>query len=197
VRGYRAAALVSILVLGSGGLGAELHSPARADTRARVPGSTLIYGSTGEPDTLNPETSGLQVTGDVDSAVFDSLVGYDTSNRPFPRLASGYSVSADGLSWAFTLRHGVKWADNQPFTSADVAFTYASFIGALAMVGAGILFMPIDIWLKGYLAMGIVMLVQSCVTLTKTARDRFEGGRMVNRIEDARAERLLMEVGKE
>ena len=126
VRGYRAAALVSILVLGSGGLGAELHSPARADTRARVPGSTLIYGSTGEPDTLNPETSGLQVTGDVDSAVFDSLVGYDTSNRPFPRLASGYSVSPDGLSWTFNLRHGVKWADNQPFTSADVAFTYAS-----------------------------------------------------------------------
>jgi len=82
-------------------------------------------------------------------------------------------------------------------SSAWVAFTYASFIGALAMVGAGILFMPIDIWLKGYLAMGIVMLVQSCVTLTKTARDRFEGGRMVNRIEDARAERLLMEVGKE
>ena len=65
------------------------------------------------------------------------------------------------------------------------------------MVAAGILFMPIDVWLKGYLAMGIVMLIQSCVTLTKTARDRFEGSRLVNRIEDARAERLLMDVGKE
>lgn len=82
-------------------------------------------------------------------------------------------------------------------STAWVGFTYASFIGALAMVAAGILFMPIDVWLKGYLAMGIVMLVQSCVTMTKTARDRFEGSRMVNRIEDARAERLLMEVGKE
>ena len=82
-------------------------------------------------------------------------------------------------------------------STAWVGFTYASFIGALAMVAAGILFMPIDVWLKGYLAMGIVMLVQSCVTLTKTARDRFEGSRLVNRIEDARAERLLMDVGKE
>ncbi len=82
-------------------------------------------------------------------------------------------------------------------STAWVGFTYASFIGALVMVAAGILFMPIDVWLKGYLAMGIVMLVQSCVTMTKTARDRFEGSRMVNRIEDARAERLLMEVGKE
>ena len=82
-------------------------------------------------------------------------------------------------------------------STAWVGFTYASFIGALAMVATGILFMPIDVWLKGYLAMGIVMLIQSCVTLTKTARDRFEGSRMVNRIEDARAERLLMDVGKE
>lgn len=82
-------------------------------------------------------------------------------------------------------------------STAWVGFTYASFIGALAMVAAGILFMPIDVWLKGYLAMGIVMLIQSCVTLTKTARDRFEGSRLVNRIEDARAERLLMDVGKE
>ena len=44
--------------------------------------------------------------------------------------------------------------------------------------------------------MGIVMLVQSCVTLTKTVRDMHEGGKMVNRIEDAKAERLLMEVSK-
>ena len=82
-------------------------------------------------------------------------------------------------------------------SSAWVGFSYASFAGALAMVAVGILFMPIDVWLKGYLAMGIVMLIQSCVTLTKTARDRFEGSRLMNRIEDARAERLLMEVGKE
>jgi hypothetical protein len=44
--------------------------------------------------------------------------------------------------------------------------------------------------------MGIVMLVQTCVTLTKTVRDMHESGKMVNRIEDAKAERLLMEVSK-
>ncbi|MDU6830425.1 MAG: YiaA/YiaB family inner membrane protein, partial [Bradyrhizobium sp.] len=56
--------------------------------------------------------------------------------------------------------------------------------------------MPIDLWMKGYLTMGIVMLVQTCVTLTKTLRDRHESSKLVNRIEDARAERLLMEVSK-
>ena len=56
--------------------------------------------------------------------------------------------------------------------------------------------MPIDLAMKGYLAMGVIMLVQSCITLTKTVRDVHESSRFVNRIEDAKAERLLMEVSK-
>ena len=84
-------------------------------------------------------------------------------------------------------------------TSTWVTFTYASFIGSVLMVGAGIVLMSIDFWIKGYLAMGIVMLIQSCITLTKTIRDVHESGKLVNRIEDAKAERLLMgiERGKE
>ena len=53
--------------------------------------------------------------------------------------------------------------------------------------------------MKGYLLMGMAMLIQSCVTVTKTIRDVHESGKLVNRIEDAKAERLLMgiERGKE
>jgi hypothetical protein len=40
------------------------------------------------------------------------------------------------------------------------------------------------------------MLVQSCITLTKTLRDNHEATKFLNRVEDARTERLLMEVGK-
>ncbi|KQP42717.1 hypothetical protein ASF49_02455 [Methylobacterium sp. Leaf104] len=79
-------------------------------------------------------------------------------------------------------------------SGAWVAFTYASFLGSAVMVAAGILFMPMDIWIKGYFAMGTIMLVQSCITATKTIRDVHEGRRMVNRIEDAKTERLLMSV---
>jgi len=84
-------------------------------------------------------------------------------------------------------------------TSSWVTFTYASFIGAVLMVAAGIALMPMDLWIKGYFAMGIVMLIQSCITMTKTIRDVHESGKLVNRIEDAKAERLLMgiERGKE
>ena len=67
------------------------------------------------------------------------------------------------------------------------------------MVGIGVLFAPIDIWIKAYLGMGVALLLQSCITLTKTLRDVHEGAKLVNRIEDAKAERLLMgiERGKE
>ena len=83
---------------------------------------------------------------------------------------------------------------SQPHTGAWVSFSYASFLAAAVMVAAGLLFLPLDWWVKGYLAMGIVMLVQSTVTLTKTLRDNHEAARMVNRLEDAKAEQLLMRV---
>ncbi|MGY3448172.1 YiaA/YiaB family inner membrane protein [Bradyrhizobium sp. USDA 4353] len=84
----------------------------------------------------------------------------------------------------------------QPHSGAFVTFSYVSFAAAALLVVLGLFFMPIDLWMKGYLTMGIVMLVQTCVTLTKTLRDRHESSKLVNRIEDARAERLLMEVSK-
>jgi hypothetical protein len=84
----------------------------------------------------------------------------------------------------------------QPHSGAWVTFTYASFSASAFMVAIGVFFLPLDLWIKGYLAMGIVMLVQSCVTLVKTVRDMHESGKMVNRIEDAKTERLLMEVSK-
>ena len=77
-----------------------------------------------------------------------------------------------------------------------IAFTYVSFLAALAMVVVGIILIPLDLAMKGYLAMGVAMLIQSCITLTKTLRDNDEAGKLVNRLEDARTERLLMDVSK-
>jgi hypothetical protein len=81
-------------------------------------------------------------------------------------------------------------------SAAWITFTYASFFASVAMVGIGILFAPIDIWIKAYFAMGAALLVQSCITMTKTLRDVHESGKLVNRIEDARAERLLMGIDR-
>jgi len=84
------------------------------------------------------------------------------------------------------LRHSAAW----------VTFTYATFALSLGMIGLGVAFMPIDTWMKGFLAMGIILLVQSCISVTKTLRDNEEANKLLNRIEDAKTERLLMDVGK-
>lgn len=88
-------------------------------------------------------------------------------------------------------------ATHNSHSPAWISFTYASFIGAVAMVAVGIAFAPMEIWVKAYFAMGAALLIQSCITATKTLRDVDEGGRLVNRLEDAKAERLLMELERE
>lgn len=81
-------------------------------------------------------------------------------------------------------------------SSAFVTFSYLSFGLSALMVSGGVFFMPIDHWMKGFFIMGVVMLVQSCIILTKTIRDNVEAEKLLNRIEDARTERLLMDVTK-
>lgn len=46
----------------------------------------------------------------------DLTIGYD--------LATGYSVSGDGLTWTVTIRDDAYFTDGEPLTAADVAFTY-------------------------------------------------------------------------
>ena len=79
-------------------------------------------------------------------------------------------------------------------SAAWVTFTYISFAASAFMVALGIWLLPLDLSMKGYLTMGFLMLTQSCITMTKTMRDMHESDKLVNRIEDAKAERLLMEV---
>jgi hypothetical protein len=76
-------------------------------------------------------------------------------------------------------------------TGAWVNFSYISFAASVLMVGGGIFALPLDWWVRAYFAMGMGMVVQSCFTLAKTVRDLHETGRMINRIEEARTEKLL------
>jgi hypothetical protein len=85
---------------------------------------------------------------------------------------------------------------NTQHSTAWVTFTYISFAASCFMVGIGIWLLPLDLSIKGYLTMGFLMLIQSCITMTKTMRDMHESGKLVNRIEDAKAERILMRFNK-
>ena len=72
-----------------------------------------------------------------------------------------------------------------------VGFCYFCFVAALGMMALGIAWLPVDLATRGYLAMGVGMLVQSTIILTKTLRDEHEGSLLHRRIEDARVDELL------
>ena len=76
-------------------------------------------------------------------------------------------------------------------TGAWVNFSYISFAASVLMVGGGVFALPLGWWVRAYFAMGMGMVVQSCFTLAKTLRDLHETNRMINRIEEARTEKLL------
>ena len=65
---------------------------------------------------------------------------------------------------------------------------------AAVMMAGGIYFLEASFAAKGFYAMSAIMLVHTTVTLTKTMRDNQEADRLHNRIEDAKTEKLLMEV---
>ncbi len=41
-----------------------------------------------------------------------------------PNMAESYSISPDGLTFTFHLRHGMQWSDGQPITAQDFKWTY-------------------------------------------------------------------------
>ena len=65
---------------------------------------------------------------------------------------------------------------------------------SLAALGAGIVLLPVDLWVRGYLGMGALFAVGSTITLAKTLRDDHEAQRLINRLSEARAEKMLKEV---
>ena len=82
---------------------------------------------------------------------------------------------------------------NQDHSSAWIAQTWLSFIISISATTIGILSLPTDIWIKGFMGMGLMFTVGSTVSLTKTQRDLHEANKLTIKIEEARVERILTE----
>ncbi len=51
--------------------------------------------------------------------IYDTLFAMDESFAPQPQMVDTWDTSADGLTWTFNLRAGLKWHDGAPVTAAD------------------------------------------------------------------------------
>jgi peptide/nickel transport system substrate-binding protein len=87
-------------------------------------GDIIVRGDIGDASNLIPLLASDKPSHDIAGLVYNGLVKYDKNMNIIGDLAESWDVSANGLVIIFHLRKGVKWHDGQPFTAADVLYTY-------------------------------------------------------------------------
>src|SRR5207253_1639560 len=86
---------------------------------------TLVYAASADPALLDPS-----LTSDGESLrpvaqIFESLVSFKPgTSTVVPKLATGWTVSKNHLSWTFSLRKGVTFSDGTPFNAAAVCANF-------------------------------------------------------------------------
>lgn len=101
------------------------YAPAapRDDTRY---GGELIMGTHTKPTEMNPLFTTRSISMSLLDLLFDPLVRINAQGEVEPALAVRWEMSADGLTYTFYLRRGVKFHDGVECTAHDVKCTYDS-----------------------------------------------------------------------
>jgi dipeptide transport system substrate-binding protein len=92
---------------------------------------TLVVCTEASPDSLNAQLSTANTSFDVSEQVADRLVEMKIGGSDLiPGLAQSWTISPDGLTYTFKLRHGVKFQSNANFkptrdmNADDVVFSF-------------------------------------------------------------------------
>jgi ABC-type transport system substrate-binding protein len=121
----RYALLGIFLALAVVGAALILQAPTPASIAAnRTPGPVTAYreGVVGRPSSMNPLTARTDVDQDIVALVFRGLTKAGPDGTVVPDLAT-WTISADRLTYTFSIRSDAHWDDGQPVTSADVVYT--------------------------------------------------------------------------
>jgi len=113
--GASAAALLA-LTLPVGTFAAQAAEP--------VSGGTLRMAFSADPAGFDPARGPSGMSHVVIEQVYSTLMSLDPDAKPYPDLAERYEMAADGLSWTFYLREGVKFHNGDELTAEDVKFTF-------------------------------------------------------------------------
>lgn len=91
--------------------------------------SLVVYDTNSEMTTLDP-SSEFSNSILILPNVYETLTTWNpTTNSAAPLLATGWGHSADGLTWNFTLRHGVTFHDGTAFNATAVRYSLLRTIG--------------------------------------------------------------------
>jgi peptide/nickel transport system substrate-binding protein len=124
-----AAAGIALLAAGCGG-GASATgggAPAAATT-APVSGGSIVYGADREPICLDPHNYGDMPQTYVARQFLDSLVSERPDGTVVPWLADSWDISADGLTYTFKIKQGVKFHDGSALDAAAVKANFEQIL---------------------------------------------------------------------
>jgi oligopeptide transport system substrate-binding protein len=102
-------------------------SPTTGNTAVTDPQGELNTNTGGEPDTIDPQKESFVNEVAQTMMVFEALMAFDPRTlKPIPGAAKAApTVSADGLTYTYTLRDGLKYSDNTAVTAKDFAFGFS------------------------------------------------------------------------
>ena len=99
------------------GMGGGISAPALSQGAAA---RTLRFVPQANLANFDPIWGTQYVVRNASAMVWDTLYGVDDQLDPKPQMVEGDEVSADGLTWTFKLRQGLKFHDNEPVLAKDV-----------------------------------------------------------------------------
>ncbi|OWJ65715.1 peptide ABC transporter substrate-binding protein [Inquilinus limosus] len=112
----------SLLLAGAAALTLALASPAMAQDIK--PGGTMTVTYKDDVSTLDPAIGYDWQNWSMIKSLFDGLMDYKPGTTELvPDLAESFEVSADGLTYTFKLRHGVKFHNGRELKAADVKYS--------------------------------------------------------------------------
>jgi peptide/nickel transport system substrate-binding protein len=122
--GYPVIGLLAALALVMGACGGSTGNPT-ANPTPKTGGTLTIDNESGALWQCDFNPYNGSVNGQSFGILYEPLVYDNLLNDSKTRwLASDYGWSTDSKTLTFTIRSGVQWSDGQPFSAADVLFTF-------------------------------------------------------------------------
>jgi peptide/nickel transport system substrate-binding protein len=110
-------------LLGATGLALAGSLPAAAQRR----GGDLVFAQEATVPTLDMHFSTAVATRNTAMNMYEMLVSRDERNAPIADLAEGWEESADGQTYTFRVRRGVKFHNGQEMTAHDVLASWERY----------------------------------------------------------------------